>query len=117
LKGKAIGYVVVSLHGDGDRHIFTDHNSEPLDPEPVSNAFAAMVARHGIEAITLHDVRHSVASREANSGRPLHEVMELLGHSNIRTTLGYVHADDTGKREAARLRGEALWGTAERVPS
>ncbi|WP_067665554.1 tyrosine-type recombinase/integrase [Nocardia miyunensis] len=40
---------------------------------------------------TLHDMRHTAASRMANSGRlQLHEVQEILRHANIQTTNRYV---------------------------
>jgi integrase len=95
-----------------DAYVFTTADGRPLDPEVASNAFAAVVKRHGLRSLRgLHDVRHSVASMLANDGTPLVEVRQLLGHSSIRVTEGYCHTDpDTGQREAAERRGERLWG-------
>ena len=48
--------------------------------------------------------RHSFASRLTRSGVDIVTVKDLLGHSNISTTLRYAHSNDDAKRRAvARL--------------
>jgi integrase len=37
-----------------------------------------------------HNLRHRYASRLSKEGRPLFEIMSLLGHSNLSTTQGYL---------------------------
>ena len=37
-----------------------------------------------------HSLRHRYASRLSKSGKPLYEIMLLLGHSNLSTTQGYL---------------------------
>jgi integrase len=39
----------------------------------------------------LHDLRHHFASRLAQHGATLHEIKELLGHSDIKMSLKYAH--------------------------
>ena len=51
-----------------------------------------------------HTIRHAVATRLANE-LPLHVVQEIMGHSVLATTAGYLHPQDQEKRRAA---GKAL---------
>lgn len=37
-----------------------------------------------------HNLRHRYASMLSKQGRPLYEIMSLLGHSNLKTTQGYL---------------------------
>ncbi len=43
--------------------------------------------------ISPHTLRHSFATRIIEKGVPLNYVSELLGHSNINTTLAYIHSN------------------------
>ncbi|MCE5249412.1 site-specific integrase [bacterium] len=37
-----------------------------------------------------HNLRHRFASKLSKEGRPLYEIMALLGHSNLSTTQRYL---------------------------
>lgn len=50
--------------------------------------------------ISAHRIRHTTATVLANSVSNLKVVQELLGHSSILTTYGYVHPDLTSMRKA-----------------
>ena len=54
-----------------------------------------------IDAVRMHDLRHSFASAMVNSGMTLYDVKEILGHSNIRTTERYAHLSNSRLRQAA----------------
>lgn len=43
--------------------------------------------------ISFHTLRHGFCSHLANSGRPLHEIQMLAGHSRLDTTGIYLHAN------------------------
>ncbi len=43
--------------------------------------------------ISFHTLRHGFCSHLVNSGRPLHEVQMLAGHSRLDTTGIYLHAN------------------------
>jgi integrase len=51
----------------------------------------------------IHDCRHHYASRLAQRGVPLHEIMKLLGHSDIKMTLRYAHLCQTNLDQAVAL--------------
>jgi integrase len=57
----------------------------------------------GIEpAFRLYDLRHTFGSRSAMAGVDLATLRELMGHSNISTTMRYVHPTPEHKQEAVR---------------
>jgi len=50
-----------------------------------------MAKRAEVPVITFHDLRHSFASNLASLGVPVMKIKELLGHSDLKTTLRYMH--------------------------
>jgi integrase len=68
----------------------------------VKGAIAAAVKRAGLGKITWHMFRHTFASRLTREGVDIVTVKELLGHSNISTTMRYAHSNDETKRRAVQ---------------
>lgn len=69
----------------------------------VRRAFAAAVARAGLTKVTPHVLRHSAAVHMAESGVPISEVSQYLGHSNSRITEAvYARYSPEYLRRAAR---------------
>lgn len=68
----------------------------------VKGALLAAVKRAGLPKITWHMFRHTFASRLTRDGVDLVTVKELLGHSDISTTMRYAHSDDEAKRRAVQ---------------
>jgi site-specific recombinase XerD len=66
----------------------------------VKGALAAAVKRAGLNKVTWHMFRHSFASRLTRDGVDIVTVKELLGHSDIKTTMRYAHSNDDAKRRA-----------------
>ncbi len=66
----------------------------------VQAIFSRVKAQSGMEIIGgFHSFRHTFATRLANKGAPLTHLQKMLGHSDIKVTMGYVH---TSKEDIMR---------------
>lgn len=63
----------------------------------------------GYEGLTMHELRHTVASLLIAEGLDVKTVQHQLGHKSAQTTLNaYVHAFESRSREAADTLGRIL---------
>jgi integrase len=62
----------------------------------------------GLDDVTWHTFRHTFASRLNGGGADLVTVKELLGHSDIKTTMRYAHTNREAKRSAVARLGANL---------
>lgn len=63
---------------------------------------ACEAAQVDMNGVTLHSVRHTVATTLYNkTGKNVKAVQELLGHANAATTMRYLHLTDAEKHEIA----------------
>ena len=62
----------------------------------------------GLDDVTWHTFRHTFASRLNREGADLVTVKELLGHSDIKTTMRYAHTNREAKRSAVARLGANL---------
>ncbi len=56
----------------------------------------------GITDLHFHDLRHEAGSRLLEAGWQLHEVRDMLGHSNVSQTSTYLNAGRMGLQAAMR---------------
>ena len=93
--------------------VFADEAGGPLSGFHVSRRFKALLAVAGLPEMRYHDLRHGAASLMAAQGVPARVAMEILGHSQISTTMNiYAHVAPELGRDAADRIGAALWGKA-----
>jgi site-specific recombinase XerD len=78
---------VINLHG----YIFTQ-DGEKVTKRVLQRQFATTLKRAGIKNFRWHDLRHSFATRLAQSGKvDIYAISKLLGHRDVRTTQRYAH--------------------------
>ena len=65
-------------------------------------AFERVVRKADIADFTLHDFRHTFASRLVMAGVDLATVKELMGHKDLSMTLRYTHFSSDHKQDAVR---------------
>ena len=83
------------------------------DRSHLSRQIKSASKRAGVEKrITSHNLRHSFATHSVEQGMPIHVLQKLLGHTDIRTTEGYLHASREGVT-AARSPMETLLANPE----
>jgi integrase len=72
--------------------------------QPITAVHKSLVKIQGrakIERFRPYDLRHSAATGALASGADLAAVQALLGHTDIKTTQGYLHASDARRKAAA----------------
>jgi integrase len=72
--------------------VWCQENGRPADSRADWAEWAAILAAAGIPHAGTHAMRHSAATIGLDEGTALAVVQELLGHSDIRVTLGYTNS-------------------------
>lgn len=85
---------------EGHEYVVKGLHREYAEPRTVQYRFQAILKKCGINLFNFHTLRHNFASNCLMQGFDFKSLSELLGHSNIQTTLNiYVHSDDTRKKQ------------------
>ena len=86
---------LLTLRGDAGTNdpVFASRKGGRLTARAVHGMVKRTAARAGVNAaISPHWLRHAHGSHAIDEGAALHEVQATLGHANIATTSGYLHA-------------------------
>lgn len=75
------------------------YKGKRMEPEQVTGYFKRASLRYKVK-ISPHRFRHTFATQVANQGdRNLKHLQSMLGHTSIKTTLGYVQSDTESMRK------------------
>lgn len=85
----------------GEQALFLSARRTRLAARTIENWFVRLRAAMGTaKKVTPHTLRHSAATFALTTGTDLATVAELLRHTDLNTTRGYLHLVDTRRREA-----------------
>ena len=84
-----------------DAYILTGRTDKPMEPRTYQYYFESVLRRCGIRKRCYHTLRHTYATRCIEKGIDIKSVSEMLGHSDIATTLRlYIHPSMDSKKQA-----------------
>ena len=87
-----------SHSGATDEYLLTG-TDKPSEPHTLYVRYERFLRRNGFESYTFHAIRHTFATRGIASGFDAKSLSEILGHSDVTTTLRcYVHPSMEEKR-------------------
>ncbi|MGY1760887.1 tyrosine-type recombinase/integrase [Geodermatophilus sp. SYSU D00779] len=82
--------------------VFAQPNGRPIDKKSDYDEWSRLLQSAGVRHVRLHDGRHTAATLLLSENVHPRVVMELLGHSQMRTTMDiYSHVMPALAREAA----------------
>lgn len=88
---------------NNEGYVLTNSNT-PMEPRTYRRFYKEFLVKNNIDYINFHSLRHSFATRLIQNGADYKCVSELLGHTNINTTLNmYVHPNLKEKRKCIEL--------------
>lgn len=97
--------------------VFAEEDGRPIDPKHDYVEWRRLLDASGVPAIKLHAGRHTAATILIALGTGIEVVQEILGHSDSRTTRGYVHIASELAHAATQRMGGALFAGASERPS
>jgi len=91
--------VLARLKGDDTSYIATN-TARYIEPRLMQKKYKTILKRADIEYKNFHVLRHTFATDSYNKGMNIKNLSEILGHSDIKTTLRlYVHTSMEQKRK------------------
>ena len=82
-------------------YILMRPNGKNTEPRLMQNKFAEYAKACGLDGIHFHTLRHTFATRCIESGMDVKTLSEILGHSDVKTTLNrYVHSSFELKKQS-----------------
>lgn len=87
-----------------ERYVFTSQNGSAFNAEHFcKRQFKPACERANVRCLRFHDLRHSFASHFMMNGGDVFTLKELLGHSDISTTMIYAHLSPKHLEKASEI--------------
>ncbi|MDA2918528.1 site-specific integrase [Desulfobacterota bacterium AH_259_B03_O07] len=83
----------LKLKTGGSEFVFPSDQSRTGHLEWVKRSFITACKKAGINGLRFHDLRHTAATRMVESGANIVAIKEILGHTDLKTTMRYAHPD------------------------
>ena len=103
-------------YNDGDsEYVFVDMLGNLINPDYLTRKYTRLRDKYGLPHITLHEIRHTVATLMIKHKISMKHVQVWLGHRDFSTTANYythVYSDDI-KDEMAEVMTDILNGNDE----
>ncbi len=100
---------------NGKEYIFG--GDRPLDPRTMQNHYRKILKEAGVAYRNFHTLRHTYATNCIEGGADVKSLSEMLGHSNVKTTMNYyVHPSMDAKRMYADRLCEFYAGLRGQIP-
>lgn len=92
---------IIEKYRQKSGNILTQPNGKYAEPRLMQNKFAECVKACGLDGAHFHTLRHTFATRCIESGMDVKTLSEILGHSDVKTTLNrYVHSSFELKKQS-----------------
>ncbi|MEU8264423.1 site-specific integrase [Micromonospora sp. NPDC048999] len=88
--------------------VFADLDGSPIDPARDWAEWKDLCKAAGVRPVRVHDTRHTAATLMIAQGVAIEVVQEVLRHSAIQVTRGYVHVASEMAKAATDRMGAAL---------
>lgn len=86
-------YELIEKYRKSKGYVIRQANGKFIEPRLMQKEFGEITTACGLENVNFHTLRHTFATRCIESGFDVKTLSEILGHTNVRTTLDkYVHS-------------------------
>lgn len=97
---KEIVDILNTMKIDNDFYILSN-SKKPIEPRTYRKFYDKFMKKCGIEPIKFHALRHTFASLNIENGTDVETIKDILGHSDVTTTLKiYTHTTKKAKEKA-----------------
>lgn len=95
-------FEVLSRRSATKTSAFVFNNSDGKSRGYSTQSIRKAILRAGLQNCRVHTLRHTLATRLIQNGMSVYEVREILGHSDIKTTMRYAHLEQKQVTSKAR---------------
>ena len=86
-----IFFYIKLLFGHIPLKVFCNYSPHSFSNTGFKNIWTKIKDKAEVENFRFHDLRHTVGTRLAKANVPVPVIREILAHSEIKTTMRYVH--------------------------